>query len=92
LKSLIENGVALSEEATLDTFILASIEKTRYSSPPAFNLPSSSQPTDLSATLDKVEKKLLADAKQYCKTTRQMSTYLNISQPSVVRKLKKHGL
>lgn len=92
LKSLIENGVALSEEATLDTFILASIEKTRYSRPPAFNLPSSSQPTDLSATLDKVEKKLLADAKQYCKTTRQMSTYLNISQPSVVRKLKKHGL
>ncbi len=92
LKSLIENGVALSEESTLDTFILASIEKTRYSRPPAFNLPAASQPTDLSTTLDKVEKQLLAEAKQYCKTTRQMSTYLNISQPSVVRKLKKHGL
>lgn len=92
LKSIIENGVALSEESALDTFILASIEKSRYPQPPAFNLPASSQPMDLSATLNKVEKQLLVEASQHCKTTRQMSTYLNISQPSVVRKLKKHGL
>jgi transcriptional regulator with PAS, ATPase and Fis domain len=92
LKNVIENGVALSEESALDTFILASLEKNKCSQPPAFILPAPSQPVDLSAALDEVEKQLLVEASRHCKTTRQMSTYLNISQPTVVRKLKKHGL
>jgi PAS domain S-box-containing protein len=92
LKNVIENGVALSEESALDTFILASLKKCKYWQPSAFSLPIPSQPVDLSAALDEVEKQLLVEASRHCKTTRQMSTYLNISQPTVVRKLKKHGL
>jgi len=92
LKNIIENGVALSEDAALDTFILASINKSRYSQVTSSYLPTSSLPVDLSATLNSVEKQLLVEASRQCKTTRQMSTYLNISQPSVVRKLRKHGL
>lgn len=92
LKSVIENGVALSEETTLDTFLLASIEKNRCPHAPAFNPSASSKPIDLSETLKEVEKRLLQEARQHCKTTRQISTYLNICQSSVVRKLKKHGL
>lgn len=92
LKNIIENGVALSEETTLDTFLLASIEKSKSPQPPAYNLPASSQHKDLSATLNEVEKQLLLEARQHCDTTRQMSVYLNICQSSVVRKLKKHGL
>jgi PAS domain S-box-containing protein len=92
LKNLIENGVALSEESALDAFILASIDKSLFSQPPVSDIPTSSQSMDLSATLNKVEKQLLIEAGKHCRTTRQMSTYLNISQPSVVRKLKKHGL
>lgn len=92
LKSLIENGVALSEESTLDTFILASLEKNKHSKPPAFNPPASSQPMDLPETLNKVEKQLLIKARAHCGTTRGMSTYLNICQSTVVRKMKKHGL
>lgn len=92
LKNIIENGVALSEETTLDTFLLASIEKNKSPQPPPYNLPASSQHLDLSATLNEVEKQLLLEARQHCDTTRQMSAYLNICQSSVVRKLKKHGL
>ena len=40
--------------------------------------------------------KLVADclktAKRHCRTTRDMAKFLNISQPSVIRKLKKHRL
>ena len=92
LKNIIENGVVLSEEATLDTFLLASIEKNRDPLAPVFSLPETSQPIDLSETLNEVEKQLLLIAKQHCKTTRQMSVYLKTCQSSVVRKLKKHGL
>lgn len=91
LKNIIENGVALSEEDTLDGFLLASIEK-RTPQPTTSHSPGSSQPTDLTETLNDVEKQLLLKARQHCDTTRQMSAYLNICQSSVVRKLKKHGL
>jgi transcriptional regulator with PAS, ATPase and Fis domain len=91
LKNIIENGVALSEEDTLDEFLLASIEK-RAPQPTPPHSPGSSQPTDLTETLNDVEKQLLLKARQHCNTTRQMSAYLNICQSSVVRKLKKHGL
>lgn len=91
LKNIIENGVALSEEDTLDEFLLASIEKRAPQSTPPHS-PGSSQPTDLTETLNDVEKQLLLKARQHCDTTRQMSAYLNICQSSVVRKLKKHGL
>lgn len=91
LKSLIENGVVLSEDASLDRYF-ANIEKNSNPLIPVFDLPASSKPIDLSETLDEVEKQLLIKAKQHCETTRQMSIYLNICQSTVVRKLQKHGL
>ena len=91
LKSIIENGVVLSEDATLDRYF-ENIEKNRYSLLPVFDLPASSQPIDLSKTLNEVERKLLIKARQHCETTRKMSIYLNICQSTVVRKLQKHGL
>lgn len=91
LKNIIENGVVLSEDEMLDTYI-AGIEKSEYPLLPAFNLPTDSKRMDLSATLNEVEKQLLIMAKQHCETTRQMSAYLNICQSTVVRKLQKHGL
>ncbi len=92
LKNIIENGVVLSEEQALDRFLLASINKTNVPLIPGYKLLTSSKQIDLSDTLNKVEKQLLIEAKQHCRTTREMSSFLNISQPSVVRKLRKHGL
>ncbi len=91
LKSLIENGVVLSEDASLDRYF-ANIEKKSSPLLPVLDLPVSSKPIDLSETLAEVEKQLLIKAKQHCETTRQMSLYLNICQSTVVRKLQKHGL
>lgn len=42
--------------------------------------------------LENVEEKVLLSAKKRCKTTTEMAEMLGISQPSVVRKLKKHTI
>lgn len=46
----------------------------------------------LQKVLDETEKNVLAAAKKNCRTTREIARLLKISQPSVVRKLKKHSL
>ncbi|WP_067727005.1 sigma 54-interacting transcriptional regulator [Oceanobacillus damuensis] len=46
----------------------------------------------LTAILESVEEKVLIHAKKQCKTTTEMAKILGISQPSVVRKLKKYSM
>ena len=92
LKNILENAVVLSDEDGIDSYILATIDK---SPPDQLSLKLGgveNQPIDLTSTLNQVERQLLLRAKKDCRTTRQIAEYLNISQPSVVRKLKKHGL
>ena len=48
--------------------------------------------TNLSDVLDALEKEMLKAAKRQCRTTRDMAEFLNISQPSVIRKLKKYSI
>ncbi|PHR27896.1 MAG: Fis family transcriptional regulator [Desulfotalea sp.] len=91
LKNIIENGVVLSEDATLDRY-LANIGKGNPPLVTNVDLSTASADMDLSATLNEVEKQLLIKAKQRCNTTRQMSKVLNICQSTVVRKMQKHGL
>jgi transcriptional regulator with PAS, ATPase and Fis domain len=91
LKNIIESAVVLSDETYIDGFLLASIKKN--SGPlPAGPLTSFSSPFDFADTMNQLEKQLLAASRRHCRTTREMADFLNISQPSVVRKLKKHGL
>jgi PAS domain S-box-containing protein len=92
LKNIIENGVVLSEETMLDTFLLASVSISDAHNLPGFQQLAPDQKTDLSSRLDNYEKQLFIEAKKHCRTTRELASYLNISQPSVVRKCKKHGL
>lgn len=92
LKNIIENGVVLSEETKLDSFLLTSITISDSPALPTVQQTSSDGKLDLTANLDKYEKQILIEARQQCRTTREMASFLNISQPSVVRKLKKHGL
>ncbi|SDP51658.1 sigma 54-interacting transcriptional regulator [Desulforhopalus singaporensis] len=91
LKNIIENGVVLSEDDNLDSY-LTSTEDSKDPQLPSFNLPQSLHNIDLPATLDQVERQLLLTARKHCKTTREMSAFLNINQSTVVRKLQKHGL
>ena len=39
-----------------------------------------------------LEKKIIKNAMKNCRSTRQLAVKLGISQPTIVRKLKKHGL
>ncbi len=92
LKNIIENGVVLSDETNIDAFLSASIQKNSNSLLSPTNLGSSSAPVDFTATMNQLEKQLLIASRHHCRTTREIADFLNISQPSVVRKLKKHGL
>ncbi len=92
LKSIIENAVVLSDETSIDSFLLASIHKNVASLLPSGDFSSLAAPVDFVKTMDQLEKQLLAASRRHCRTTREMADFLNISQPSVVRKLKKHGL
>ena len=92
LKNIIENGVVLSEQSELDAFLLASIKISDGPHLASVDQSESFVQTDLNVNLDALERELLLRARQCCRTTREMAIYLNISQPSVVRKLKKHTL
>ena len=92
LKNIIESAVVLSDETHIDAFLAASIKKNSGDLLSPATSPSFSTPVDYSATMNQLEKQLLAASRQQCRTTREMADFLNISQPSVVRKLKKHGL
>jgi transcriptional regulator with PAS, ATPase and Fis domain len=91
LKNLIKKAVIMSEEESIDAFILSSIgndvleewSQTKQTEKEINNL------VDVLATL---EREMLKTAKRHCRTTRDMAKFLNISQPSVIRKLKKHRL
>jgi len=91
LKNIIESAVVLSDETYIDGFLLASM-KNKSGLLPAGPLTSFSSPCDFTETMDQLEKQLLAASRRHCRTTREMADFLNISQPSVVRKLKKHSL
>ncbi|MDJ0986556.1 MAG: sigma 54-interacting transcriptional regulator [Desulfobacterales bacterium] len=91
LKNIIKKAVVMSEGDVIDTVILSSIGKeviedrweVRGADKKINNL------VDMLAAL---EKEMLKNAMRHCKSTREMAQFLNISQPTVVRKLKKHSL
>ncbi|MFW5488294.1 MAG: sigma 54-interacting transcriptional regulator [Desulfovibrio sp.] len=87
LEALIMKAAALSDggdfEVALDT-VLASPEE-RPLQPDKCLL-------TLQERLDDVERDALAQAREVCRTTREMGKLLGISQAGVVRKLRKYGL
>ena len=91
LKNLIKKAVVLSEGKEIDHMLLSSIgnevleewSRVTRTNRKIHNL------TDVLAAL---EKEMMKTAMRQCRTTREMAAFLNISQPSVIRKLKKHKL
>jgi len=92
LKSIVENAVVMCDNDNVDDFIRASVsmpdpvearEEEGWQNTTTFNL---------SARLAQVEKQLLSEAKKRYGTTREMAAQLGVSQPSVVRKLRKHNI
>jgi PAS domain S-box-containing protein/TyrR family helix-turn-helix protein len=90
LKSLLKKAVIMSDRELLDDFIIGSLGEE--SGAVGRRVLEKRSPRTLSEGVDRVEREILAQALRKCKTTRQMARYLGISQPTVVRKLKKYGL
>ncbi len=91
LKNLIKKAVVLSEDRNLDEFIQKSLG---YEGPGEIRAVADREfpPSKLTVKLNQTESKMLKTAAMQCKSTREIARYLGISQPSVVRKLKKYGI
>lgn len=91
LKNLIKKAVVMGEERRIDGIILQSLDK-KYNPELAPVEGDDGDRCYLTEKLDHVEMKVLKNALVHCRSTREMAKYLGISQPSVVRKMKKHGI
>ena len=91
LKNLVKKAVVLSEEQNLDQFIQKCLG---YETPKELQSAANRTvtPLKLAVKLKETESKMLKTAFLQCKSTREIAKYLGISQPSVVRKLKKYGI
>jgi PAS domain S-box-containing protein len=88
LKNVIKKAVVMSESREIDDFIARSVQVGCPTHPDS--LPRNGK--SLAAELRLVEREILKRAVKQCRTTRQIAAELSVSQPTVVRKLKKHGL
>ncbi len=94
LRNILKTAVLMGEKEVVDDFIISSLGLTAPA-PPA------STPTvkggrkgggSLSDNVSAVEKEMLEKALSQFRTTRELARHLGISQPTVVRKLKKYAL
>jgi len=91
LKNIIKQAVIMSEGDRIDKHILKIIGNDVLDAWSQTRL-EGAKITNLSDVLETLEKEMLKAAKRQCRTTRDMAKFLNISQPSVIRKLKKYGM
>jgi transcriptional regulator with PAS, ATPase and Fis domain len=90
LKNLIKRAVVMGESEMLDGFLKRSLELVNTSGKPE-SFPGAGRPR-LSDDVNAYEKELLKRAVRQCRTTRELSSALGISQPTAVRKMKKYKL
>jgi PAS domain S-box-containing protein len=90
LKNLLKKAVVMSENEYVDEIIQQSLTAGANSCTVATN--DTQQRKSLTDHIFEVEKEIIKNAMTRCKSTREMARYLKISQPTVVRKLKKHRL
>ena len=91
LKNMIKKAVVMSEGKDIDNMLLSSIGDDVFEEWSQVTL-ANQKIHNLTDVLAALEKEMLKTAMRKCRTTREMADFLNISQPSVVRKLKKHNL
>ena len=90
LKNILKMAVVMSDTDLIDETILRNLEgKTEL---PAFTSLDKHNISGLTREIMAFEKQILQRAMASCRTTRELAGYLKVSQPTIVRKLKKHGL
>ena len=91
LKNIIENAVVMSDDDRMGEFIRKSLKEIDVARGAGL-LGEGYGSLCLRDRLAEVEKKMLRRALNRCRNTREMALELKISQPSVVRKLKKYRI
>jgi TyrR family helix-turn-helix protein len=90
LKNLIKRAVVMGESEMLDGFLERSLDAARTTAlPPSGPSPAGQRLAD---EVNAFEREILKRAIRQCRTTRELSTALGVSQPTVVRKMKKYKL
>ena len=90
VENLLKKAVVMSDNELLDAFILQSLDYGRAKWTRSDT--AKRRKFNLTDELFTFEKEILKRALGRCKSTRELASYLGISQPTVVRKMKKHGL
>lgn len=94
LKNILKTAVLMGEKEVVDDFIVSSLGLTVPPTPAAITTAKGGGKGGgaLTDEICAVEKELLEKALSQFKTTRELARHLGISQPTVVRKLKKYAL
>ncbi len=90
LKSILKTAVIMGEQDVLDDLIISGLG-LRIENTVGFQRPGGG-PAPLIDQIGILEKEILEKALAQFKTTRELARQLGISQPTVVRKLRKHDL
>jgi len=89
LDNLFKQAVVMCEDNALDSFIVDSL---RHGKEKTIKADHEDKHQNLTSQIYIREREILKDAIKQCKSTREIATYLKISQSTVVRKMKKHGM
>lgn len=98
LRNILKTAVLMGEKEVIDDFIVSSLGLSVPPAPAAASAPTPAPKAavntrgSLTDEICAVEKEMLEKALRQFKTTRELARHLGISQPTVVRKLKKYGL
>jgi len=90
LENIIKNAMVMSENDSLDSFIKKTLDSHVMKTSSLDDIPY--QHINLPNEILKTEKSILKKALVNFKSTREMAHYLGVSQPTIVRKMKKHNL
>jgi len=91
LRNILRKAVLMSETDMIDRIIISNIGKEVIEDW-GKHTGESDKITNLNDIMSAFEKEIIKSALKHNKTTRQIAKHLHISQPTVVRRLKKHGL
>ena len=92
LKSIIENAIVMSETNRIDEFVKLSTIGERSVLPHIRQQNNDEDALSLPASLEQLEIQILQNAKNEYQTTREIAARLGISQPTVVRKLRRYKI
>jgi PAS domain S-box-containing protein len=90
LESIIKQALVMSGKNELNLFIMRSLDAGLEKE--TSSVSEKKHQLSLTEKVLNVERGILKNAMVVCKSTREMASYLRISQPTIVRKMKKYGL